>query len=95
MHAVVGTWDMDLSMKALQDEALPGLIEGVSRRPGFVQAYWTSDPDDPSVNVSFVLWETRQHAEDFRRQVLGNAAAQVQAGVHNKGLRVVQVDASA
>jgi hypothetical protein len=41
------------------------------------------------------VWETREHAEDFRRQVLGNAAAQVRAGVRNEGLRIVQVDATA
>lgn len=29
MHAVVGTWTMDLSVMVLQDEALPGVMEGV------------------------------------------------------------------
>ncbi len=95
MHAVVGMWDMDLALKEGQDEALPAIMEGVRRRPGFVHGYWTSDVEDPSVNVSFVVWESRERAEEFRQSVLGNAAAQLQAGIRNKGLRIVEVDASA
>jgi heme-degrading monooxygenase HmoA len=88
-------WEMDLSLKEGQDEALPGIMEGVRRRPGFVHGYWTSDVDDPSVNVSFVVWESRERAEEFWQSVLGNAPAQLQAGIRNTGLRLVQVDASA
>ena len=95
MHAVVGTWDMEPSMKSSQDQALAGIMESVRQRPGFVQAFWTSDPEHPRVNVSFVVWETREHAEEFRRQVIGNSAAQLRAGVRNEGLRIVQVDATA
>jgi heme-degrading monooxygenase HmoA len=95
MHAVVGMWEMDLSLKERQDEALPGIMEGVRSRPGFVHGYWTSDAEDSSVNVSFVVWESRERAEEFRQSVLGNAAAQLKGGIRNKGLRIVQVDASA
>ena len=95
MHAVVGMWDMDLSLKEGQGEALPGIMEGVRSRPGFVQGYWTSDVEDPSINVSFVVWESHEQAVEFRQAVLGNAAAQLQAGIRNQGLRIVQVDASA
>lgn len=95
MHAVVGMWEMDLSRKEGQDAALPGIMEGVRSRPGFVHGYWTADVADPSINVSFVVWDSRDRAEEFRQSVLGNAAAQLRAGIRNKELRVVQVDASA
>jgi heme-degrading monooxygenase HmoA len=88
-------WDMDLSSKEVQDEALPGIMEGVRGRPGFVRGYWTSDVEDPSVSVSFVVWDSLEQAEEFRESVLGNAAGQRAAGIRNTGLRIVQVDASA
>ncbi len=60
-------------------------MEGVRRRPGFVHGYWTFGVENPSVNVSFVVWESRERAEEVRQSVLGNVAAQLQPASVTRG----------
>lgn len=95
MFAVAGTWTMDSGMREIQAQALPALVDGVKQNPGFIRGFWTSDVDNPSVSLTFIVFETLEQARSFRDAVLANAPAQADAGVERGGLRIVELIAEA
>jgi hypothetical protein len=95
MFAVAGTWSMDRSLAERRAEALAPLVSRVAQNPGFVRGYWSEDMDDPSVSVTFIVFETRDQAVSFGQAVLANAPAQAASGVEPAGLRVVEITAEA
>lgn len=95
MFAVTGMWTMDSGMLKQQAELLPGLVAGVAQNEGFVRGFWSQDIDDPSANVTFIVFKTLQQACAFREAVVANAPAQEEAGVGRNSLRIVEVKADA
>ena len=95
MFAVSGTWKMDNSMRDRQAAGLPQLVAGVSRNPGFVRGFWADDLDEPDLSVTFVVFETLDQARSFREAVMANAPAQVEVGIEQAGLRIVEIQADA
>ncbi len=95
MFAVTGTWAMDTSMLARQAEVLPAVVAGVTQNEGFVRGFWSQDVDDPSVSVTYIVFETLEQARSFRDAVIANAPAQAETGVQRNGLRIVEVKADA
>lgn len=78
-----------------QADMLTPLVARVAQNPGFVRGYWSQDVDDPVVNITFILFQTRDQAVAFRDAVLANAPAQAESGVERAGLRVVEIKAQA
>ncbi len=95
MFAVAGTWNMDASMRQMQKQVLPTLVEGVKQNPGFVRGFWADDVDDPDRSVTFIVFETLEQAQGFRDAVLANAPAQQESGVDQADLRIVEIHADA
>jgi quinol monooxygenase YgiN len=95
MFAVAGRWSLDPSQTDQQRAALKGIVEGVRQRPGFVRGFWSRDVDDPLVNITYIVFERRQDAEDFISAVRNNAPAQTESGVARDELRLVEVVAEA
>ena len=95
MFAVAGTWTMDASMRERQAAMLPMLIDSVRQNPGFVRGYWTSDVEDPSVSVTFIVFEELEQARSFCQAVRANAPAQAESGVMRDGLRIVEISGEA
>jgi hypothetical protein len=95
MYAVAGRWTLDRSRADRQEEGLAGLVAGVQQLPGFVRGFWSHDVEDPTANLTWIVFESREQAEDFRRAVEQNAPAQQEAGVARNDLVVVEVDAEA
>jgi hypothetical protein len=95
VFAVAGRWTFDGSMSVQQDDGLSGIVAGVRQLPGFVRGFWTRDVDDPSAGSTFIVFETRAQAEEFRRAVEGNAPGQRTAGVTRGELTLLEVTAEA
>ena len=95
MFAVVGRWTLDPAHADKQAESLQRIVEGVGQLPGFVRGYWSRDLAEPSLNVTYVVFETLEQAEEFRRAVQANAPAQEQTGVARDELRLVEILANA
>jgi hypothetical protein len=95
MFAVAGTWTMHSGMREIQKQALPALIDGVKKNPGFVRGYWTDDVEDPATSLTFIVFETLEQARSFRDAVIENAPGQADAGVERGGLRIVELIAEA
>jgi heme-degrading monooxygenase HmoA len=95
MFAVAGRWILDPAQAEQQSEALQRIVAGVQELPGFVRGFWSHDVAAPSVNVTFIVFETLDQAEGFRKAVEANAPAQEQVGVARNELRVVEVVAHA
>ncbi len=95
MFAVVGEWAMDKDMRDQQAAALPALDSGVSQNEGFVRGFWTEAVDDPTVSLTFIVFETLDQALTFRQAVTANAPGQAEAGVDRAELRIVRVTADA
>jgi hypothetical protein len=74
---------------------LAGVVEGVRRRPGFVRGFWSRDTADPTLNVTYIVFEQRSDAEQFMAAVRANAPAQSEAGVARDELNLVEVIADA
>ena len=69
MHATVVTVDIasgqfEASRKVLTEEVVPR----VSNAPGFVKGYW-SVRGDAAQGLSFLLFDTKQHAEGAAQMV--------------------------
>jgi hypothetical protein len=86
---------MDSGMREQQAAMLPALVAGVSQNLGFVRGFWSEDVDDPTVSVTFTVFETRDQADAFREAVMANAPAQAESGVSRDELRIVRVTADA
>ncbi len=86
---------MDASMREMQKQVLPSLVEGVKENPGFVRGFWADDVDDPGRSVTFIVFETLEQAQGFREAVLANAQAQQESGVERGALRIVEIQADA
>lgn len=82
-------------MREQQAAMLPALVAGVSQNLGFVRGFWSEDVDDPTVSVTFTVFETRDQADAFREAVMANAPAQAESGVSRDELRIVRVTADA
>ena len=95
MFAVAGTWAMDAGMLEQQAEMLPELVAGVMQNEGFVRGFWSRDIDDPALNVTYIVFETREQALYFREAVIANAPTQGEVGIQRAGLRVLEVIAEA
>lgn len=95
MFAVAGLWAMDTDMSKQQAEMLPRLVAGVAQNDGFVRGFWSQDVDDPTVNVTYIVFQTLEQARSFRDAVLANTPAQGEVGVQRAGLRIVEVKADA
>jgi hypothetical protein len=95
MFAVAGTWAMDTGMLERQAEMLPRLVAGVTQNEGFVRGFWSQDIEDPSVSLTYIVFETLEQARSFREAVIANAPAQAETGVQRAGLRIVEVKADA
>jgi len=78
-----------------QADMLTPLVARAAQNAGFVRGYWSQDVDDPVVNNTFILFQTRDQAVAFRDAVLANAPAQAESGVERAGLRVVEIKAQA
>ena len=86
---------MDPSIRQIQEQALPALVEGVKQNRGFVRGFWTADVEDPAIRLTFIVFETLEQARSFREVVISNAPAQADAGVERRGLRIVELIAEA
>jgi hypothetical protein len=86
---------MDASMREMQKNVLPSLVEGVKQNPGFVRGFWADDLDDPDRSVTFIVFQTLEQAQGFREAVLANAPAQQVSGVERGDLRIVEIRADA
>jgi hypothetical protein len=86
---------MDPSMRQQQAQALQGIVAGVSSSPGFVRGFWSRDVDEPEVSLTYIVFETREQAVEFRSAVDSNAPAQASSGVSRSGLRIAEVMADA
>ena len=95
MFAVAGRWRFDASASAEQGEALPGIVAGVRQLPGFVRGFWSRDVADPSVGLTYVVFETRAEAEEFRRAVEQNSGGQRASGVTRGQLTLLEIQAEA
>ena len=95
MFAVAGTWSLNLAHSELQADQLTPLVARVAQNPGFVRGYWTQAVEDPSVNLTFIVFDTLDQANAFRDAVIANAPAQAEAGVELVGLRLVEVTGQA
>jgi hypothetical protein len=95
MFAVAGTWTMDSSMRQIQEQALPALVDGVKQNPGFIRGFWTADVEDPALSLTFIVFETFEQARSFRQAVMSNAPGQADAGVERGELRIVELIAEA
>ncbi|HVF20145.1 MAG TPA: antibiotic biosynthesis monooxygenase [Mycobacteriales bacterium] len=95
MYAVAGTWHMDPEMRKEQGAALQTIVAGVRQLPGFVRGFWSRDVDEPDLSLTYILFETLEQAEEFRRAVEANAPAQAESGVGRTGLRIAEVEADA
>jgi quinol monooxygenase YgiN len=95
MFAVAGRWSLDPAHAEQQRSALGGIVEGVRQRPGFVRGFWSRDAADPAVNITYIVFEQQDQAEEFMAAVRGNAPAQTDAGVASDELRLVEVVADA
>jgi quinol monooxygenase YgiN len=95
MFAVAGQWTLDGSRSDQQREALDGIVAGVRQLPGFVRGFWSRDATDPTVHLTYVVFERRDQAESFRQAVAANAPAQAASGVSRGELRLVEVEADA
>ena len=95
MYAVAGTWALDRSLAAAQGQSLHTIVAGVRNLPGFIRGFWSRDIAEPDVNVTYIVFETLQQAQDFRASVEANAPRQAEVGVSRTGLRIVEVEADA
>jgi quinol monooxygenase YgiN len=95
VYAVAGRWTLDPSQTDRQGDALAGIVAGVRQLPGFVRGFWSRDVTDPSANLTWIVFETREQAEEFRRAVEQNAPAQRESGVARDDLVLVEVVAEA
>jgi len=95
MFAVVGRWTLDRSGTEQQREALDGIVAGVRELPGFVRGFWSRDVADPSVHLTYIVFEQHDQAEAFAQAVRRNAPAQATSGVSRDELRLVEVEAEA
>ena len=95
MFAVAGRWTLDLDQSDEQREVLEGIVAGVRQLPGFVRGFWSRDTTDPSLHLTFIVFEQRDQAEAFLQAVRGNAPAQASSGVAGDELRLVEVEAEA
>ncbi len=93
MYAVVGVWEMDPAMRQAQTAALQRIVPGVAQLPGVVNGYW-SDFADPGQSHTFIVFETRETAESFAAQVLGNTKNQAASGVRNISLDLLEIQAA-
>ena len=95
MYAVAGRWRLDPSKSEQQAEALTGIVAGVRQLPGFVRGFWSRDVADSTANLTWIVFETREQAEGFRRSVEQNMPAQQESGVARNDLVLVEVVAEA
>jgi hypothetical protein len=58
MYAVAGRWILEPSLSGRQGDALDGIVAGVRELPGFVRGFWSRDVADPSINLTYVVFET-------------------------------------
>ncbi len=91
MYAVAGRWTLAPSMSDRQDDALHGIVAGVRQLPGFVRGSWSRDVDDPSVDLTYIVFQTLAQAEAFRHAVEQNAPAQQASGVGRDELALVEI----
>lgn len=82
-------------MLGRQAEMLRVLVSGVMQNEGFVRGFWSRDIDDPTVSVTFIVFETREQALSFREAVIANAPTQGEVSVQRASLRVLDVIADA
>jgi hypothetical protein len=95
VYAVAGRWTLDPAKADRQDDGLTGIVSGVRQLPGFVRGFWSRDVADPSASLTWIVFETREQAEEFRRAVEQNAPAQQESGVARGDLALVEVVAEA
>jgi quinol monooxygenase YgiN len=95
VYAVAGRWTLDPSKADQQAEGLAGIVAGVRQLPGFVRGFWSRDVADSSANLTWIVFDTREQAESFRRSVEQNVPAQQGAGVARNDLVLVEVVAEA
>lgn len=94
MHAVLGTFQMDMSKAAAQQRELEErIVPMVRHQPGFVAGYWSVEPSGRS--HSYIVWETEAQARALVEMVEGNVARQTDHGVALQSLSVFEVIASA
>jgi hypothetical protein len=82
-------------MRERQSGALPDLVDGVKRNPGFVRGFWADDLDEPERSATFIVFTTLDQARAFRDAVLANAPMQGRVGVARSELRILEVRADA
>lgn len=95
MHAVVGTWTMDVGRTAEQRRALEERIVPSARQvPGFVTGYWSSAAAGGR-SYSFILFDTEEAARAFKKSVESNISNQAKVGIERNELVVVEIVAQA
>ena len=95
MYAVAGRWTSIRRRPIQQADALTGIVAGVRQLPGFVRGFWSRDVADSSANLTWIVFDTREQAESFRRSVEQNVPAQQESGVARNDLVLVEVVAEA
>lgn len=93
MFVVIGVWEMDPERRTMQREILERLVAGVRQAPGIVTGYWLDAPDTRTSHT-FIVFDEREHAEQFAADVRGNAVNQAAAGVSMVSLDVAEVVAT-
>lgn len=95
MHAVVGTWTMNVGRTAEQRRALEERIMPSARQvPGFVTGYWTSAAGGGR-SYSFILFDTEEATRAFKKSVESNTENQARVGIERNDLVVVEIVAQA
>lgn len=95
MFAVAGTWILDARLSEHQTEVLRPLVEHVRQHDGSVRGFWSHDVDQPTVALTFVVFQTHQQARASRNAAVANAPAQDDSAIEKTGLRIVDVQAEA
>jgi hypothetical protein len=94
VFVVIGLWELDPAFTEVQQQALPGIVAGVSRAPGIVKGYWTAETADSTRSHTFIVFADRESAEAFATDVRGNLENQARAGVRNISLALAEVSAT-
>jgi hypothetical protein len=94
LFVVIGVWELDPKLRAMQRQLLDGIVAGVSQAPGIVKGYWAEGTADPPRSHTFIVFDDRASAEAFASDVRGNIDNQARAGVTNISLDLAEVSAT-
>lgn len=95
MLAVMGVWDLDPTLREIQQQALQGIVTSGGRAPGIIEGYWAAEAADPARSHTLIVFGDRESAEAFPSDVHGNLENQARAGVrNNSSLDLAEISAT-